>query len=327
MGKKIKVIIISIIISLLIFYAIIQIGIKLNPSKPKNNNSIKIVTTIFPYYDFARAVVGNNENIHLLIKPGGEIHSYEPTPADIIEIQKADVFIYNGGENDAWVDEILKTIDTSNLTIIKMMDYVEVIEEDSEFIYTENEEHHEHEHHHHDDEIGYDEHIWTSPKNSIKLVKIIYEKLISIDEKNKEIYETNSKNYIQEIEKIDNEIQQIVDNSKTKLLIFGDRFPFRYFVEQYGLKYRAAFSGCSSETEPSASTVAKLISEIKQNNIPVVLYIELSSKKVANTLAEETGTKIMCLQSCQSISKEKFDNGKTYVSIMKENIETLKIAL
>ena len=130
MGKKIKVIIISIIVSLLIFYTIIQIGIKLNPNKPKNNNEIKIVTTIFPYYDFARAVVGNDENIYLLINPGGEIHSYEPTPADIIEIQKADVFIYNGGENDAWVDEILKTIDTSNLTVIKMMDYVDVFEEE-----------------------------------------------------------------------------------------------------------------------------------------------------------------------------------------------------
>lgn len=322
MGKKIKVIIISIIVSLLIFYAIIQIGIKLNPNKPKNNNEIKIVTTIFPYYDFARAVIGNDENIHLLINPGGEIHSYEPTPADIIEIQKANVFIYNGGENDAWVDEILKTIDTSNLTVIKMMDYVDVFEEEDEYIYTEHQEHDED-----DEEIEYDEHIWTSPKNAVKLVKTISEKLINIDEKNKEMYEENAENYIKEIENIDNEIQQIVDNSDTKLLIFGDRFPFRYFVEQYGLKYRAAFSGCSSETEPSAGTVAKLITEIKENNIPVVLYIELSSKKVANTLSEETGSKVMCLQSCQSVSKEEFDAGKTYVSIMKENIETLKVAL
>lgn len=322
MGKKIKVIIISIIVSLLIFYAIIQIGIKLNPNKPKNNNEIKIVTTIFPYYDFSRAVVGNDENIHLLINPGGEIHSYEPTPADIIEIQKADVFIYNGGENDAWVDEILKTIDTSNLTVIKMMDYVDVFEEEDEYIYTEHQEHDEDE-----EEIEYDEHIWTSPKNAVKLVKTISEKLINIDEKNKEMYEENAENYIKEIENIDNEIQQIVDNSDTKLLIFGDRFPFRYFVEQYGLKYRAAFSGCSSETEPSAGTVAKLITEIKENNIPVVLYIELSSKKVANTLSEETGARVMCLQSCQSVSKEDFDIGKTYVSIMKENIETLKVAL
>lgn len=322
MRKKIKVIIISIIVSLLIFYAIIQIGVKLNPNKPKNNDEIKIVTTIFPYYDFARAVVGSDENIHLLINPGGEIHSYEPTPADIIKIQKADVFIYNGGENDTWVDEILKTIDTSNLTVIKMMDYVDVFEEEDEYIYTEHQEHDEDE-----EEIEYDEHIWTSPKNAMKLVKTISEKLINIDEKNKEMYKENAEKYIEKIEKIDSEIQQIVDNSETKLLIFGDRFPFRYFVEQYGLKYRAAFSGCSSETEPSAGTVARLITEIKENNIPVVLYIELSSKKVANTLSEETGAKVMCLQSCQSISKEEFDSGKTYVSIMKENIETLKVAL
>lgn len=321
MGRKIKVIIISIIVSLVIFYTIIQIGIKLNPNKPKNSNEIKIVTTIFPYYDFAKAVVGNDENIHLLISPGGEIHSYEPTPLDIIEIQKADVFIYNGGENDEWVDEILKTIDTSKLTIIKMMDYVETIEEEDKYIYTENEKHDENE------EIEYDEHIWTSPKNAITLVKTISQKLISIDEKNKETYEKNAQKYINEIEDIDSEIQEIVNNSRTKLLIFGDRFPFRYFVEQYGLKYRAAFSGCSSETEPSASTITKLITEIKRNDVPVVLYIELSSKKVATTLSEETNTEVMCLQSCQSISKEDFNKGKTYVSIMKENIETLKAAL
>ncbi len=318
MEKKITIIIISIIISLLIFYTIIQIGIKINPIKPKNNNEIEIVTTIFPYYDFARAVVGSENNIHLLINPGTEIHSYEPTPVDLVKIQNADVFIYNGGENDAWVEEILETIDTSNITIIKMMDYVDKIEEDNKNIYSSEEE---------KEELEYDEHIWTSPKNAIKLVQAIEENLIKIDESKKSIYEFNARNYIEKIEEIDNNIKEIVNNSKSKLLIFGDRFPFRYFIEQYNLKYKAAFAGCSTETEPSASTVVNLINDIKNNDIPVVLYIELSSKKVANTLAEETNVEVMCLHSCQSISKEDFENGKTYVSIMRDNVNVLKYAL
>lgn len=322
MKRKIIVILISVIVTILIFYSIIQIGININFQSNKEEKELKIVTTIFPYYDFARAVVGNDNNIYLLVKPGGEIHSYEPTPADIIKIQNSDIFIYNGGENDAWVDEILNTIDTSKTIIIKMMDYVDVFEEENEYIYTENQEHDEDE-----EEIEYDEHIWTSPKNAIKLVKTISEKLMNIDEKNKDIYEKNAEKYIGEIENIDNEIKQIVDNSDTKLLIFGDRFPFRYFIEEFGLKYRAAFSGCSTENEPSSSTIAKLIETIKENNIPAVLYIELSSQKVSNTIAEETGVKTMCLQSCQSISKRDFENGKTYVSIMQENVETLKVVL
>lgn len=322
MKRKIIVILISVLVTILIFYSIIQIGININFKKSENENGLKIVTTIFPYYDFARAVVGNDDNIHLLVSPGGEIHSYEPTPSDIIKIQNADVFIYNGGENDAWVDNILNTIDTSTITVIKMMDYVDVYEEDNEWIYGETNVEEDY-----GDELEYDEHIWTSPKNAMKLVETISNKLIDMDKKNKELYELNSKNYIEEIRKIDNEIQEIVDNSKTKLLIFGDRFPFRYLVEEFGLKYRAAFSGCSTETEPSASTIASLIETIKENKIPVVLYIELSNQKVSNTLAEETGTKTMCLQSCQSISKKDFEEGKTYVTIMQENVETLKEAL
>lgn len=322
MKRKIIVILISVIVTILIFYTIIQIGIDINFKNKKNEDGLQIVTTIFPYYDFARAVIGNDNNIHLLIKPGGEIHSYEPTPADIIKIQNSDIFIYNGGENEEWVDDILETIDTSKTTILKMMNYVEIYEEDESFIYSQNNKNNEE-----DEELEYDEHIWTSPKNAIKLVKVISEEIIKLEEANQEKYKLNTEKYIEEIQNIDNEIQQIVDNSENKLLIFGDRFPFRYFFEEFNLKYRAAFSGCSAETEPSASTVAKLIEIIKEKNIPVVLYIELSSQKVANAIAKETGTQTMCLQSCQSISKHDFENGKTYVSIMQENIETLKVAL
>jgi zinc transport system substrate-binding protein len=317
MGSKIKVIIISIVVSLLIFYSIIEIGIKINPRSAKNENDLKIVTTIFPYYDFARAVVGDDNNIELLIKPGAELHSYEPTPADIIKIQNADVFIYNGGENDEWVENILATLDMSNVTVLKMMDYVEIYEEDDEWILNEEKE----------EEIGYDEHIWTSPRNAIKLVETISKTLVDLNNEKSEVYTTNSQNYIEEINNIDNQIKEIVDNSQNKLLIFGDRFPFRYLIEEFHLKYRAAFAGCSSESEPSASTITNLIETIRENNVPVVLYIELSNEKVANIIAEETGIKTMCLNSCQGISKSDFDNGETYVSIMKKNIETLKMAL
>ena len=316
MKRKIIAILISVIVTIIIFYTIIQIGININFKNRENKDGPQIVTTIFPYFDFARAVIGNDNNIHLLIKPGAEIHSYEPTPADIIKIQNSDIFIYNGGENEQWVDDILETIDTSKTTILKMMDFVEVYEEDESFIYSRNNENDEE-----DEELEYDEHIWTSPKNSIKLVKVISEEIIKLEESNKEKYKLNTE------KDIDDEIQKIVDNSENKLLIFGDRFPFRYFFEEFNLKYRAAFSGCSTETEPSASTVAKLIEIIKEKNIPVVLYIELSSQKVANAIAKETGTQTMCLQSCQSISKHDFENGETYVSIMQENVKTLKVAL
>lgn len=317
MQRKIIMIITTIF---LIFFLIGLVEIGSKKTLKEEQKEISIVASIFPAYDFARAVVGSEAEIELLVNPGVEVHSYDPTPMDIVKIQNADIFIYIGGENEAWVETILSSLDTSQMQIIKLMDYVEVLEE--EIVEgMQIGKHNEHE------EIEYDEHIWTNPKNAITFVEKISNIIQKKDMKNATKYEQNAQSYIEQIEQIDKEISSIVSNAKRKELIFGDRFPFRYFTEAYGLEYAAAFPGCSSETEPSTGTLAYLIEKIKTDEIPVVLYIEMSTKKVCDILVEETGAKAMCLHSCQNVSKNEFLNGVTYVSLMKENINTLKEAL
>lgn len=320
-------------------------GIKNKQVVQKHDGKLQIVVTSFPQYDFARAVAGNNADIEMLIKPGVETHSYEPTPDDIQKIQNSDLFIYNGGENDEWVNGILDSLDMSKTRTLKLEDCVNLIEEDEtvglEGVATHSHDHDHEDEHNHDNEdehshdghehsttdIEYDEHVWTSPINAIKIVKEINSVLNQLDKADAYEFDKNAKQYISEINDIDSQIRDIVKHAKRKTLVFGDRFPFKYFVEEYGLNYKAAFPGCSDEMEPSAETVSYLVNFIRQENIPVVLYVELSSQKVANTLASETGVKTMCLNSAHNLSQKDFENGATYVSIMKENIKTLKAAL
>lgn len=276
-----------------------------------NNDDLSIVTTIYPYYDFTRNIIGNDDNITLLLSPGSELHSYEPTPKDIVKINNADIFIYTGGESDEWVEGVLSSIDNKDLKIIKLINYVNVYNEElNDEVF---------------DEI--DEHIWTSPINAIKIIEVINEEIGLIDKDNKEIYDNNSDKYINSLMDIDKEIRKVVDNSKRKVLVFGDRFPLIYFTKEYGLNYYAAFKGCDSHSEPSSKTISYLIDKIKEDKIPVVLHLELSSKNISKTLSESTNTKIKEFSSIHNISKEDFDNGLTYVDIMKRNIEVLKEAL
>lgn len=290
-------------------------------SKVEESTNLNIVTTIFPAYDFARAVVGNSADITMLLKAGVESHSYDPTPKDIIKIQKSDVFIYNGGESEEWVESILESMDTSKMTIIKMMDYVDIVEEET--VEGMQEEEHEEE----TDEKEYDEHIWTSPVNAIKIVKAIKDKIIKIDPNNSDLYESNSTSYIEELETINTSFENIVKESTTKELVFGDRFPLRYFTDEYGLKYSAAFPGCASEVEPSAKTIAYLIDKVNNENIPVVFYIELSNQKVADSIKESTKAKTLLFHSCHNVTKEDFENGVTYIDLMNKNVINLKEAL
>ena len=347
MNKKKIGIIALIIVILSSITMVFANGIKNKQVVEKNDDKLQIVVTSFPQYDFARAVAGDNADIEMLIKPGVETHSYEPTPDDIQKIQNADLFIYNGGENDEWVDGILDSIDMSKTETLKLEDCVTLIEEDEtvglEGVETHSHDHnhdhdHDHDHDHEDGEehedhdhsttdIEYDEHVWTSPLNAIKIVKNINTVLNQLDEENAEKFNENAQQYIDEIKDIDSQIRDIVKNAKRKTLVFGDRFPFKYFVEEYGLDYKAAFPGCSDEMEPSAETVSYLVNFIRKENIPVILYVELSSQKVADTLANETGAKTMCLNSAHNLTQQDFESGVTYVSIMKENIKTLKAAL
>lgn len=471
-----------------------------------SNEKISVISTIFAPYDFVREVAGDNAGITMLLPPAAESHSFEPTPQDIIKIQDCDVFIYVGGDSDAWVDEVLESLDTSNMKIISLMDTVSVVEEEtvegmesdhghshgdeeidpanvtdrplsdfngkwisgiplindgsldaylshaaekeeitldekkkntlekwaseydnieikdnkliingneSEYSakgyeivegdhgtsvwykyeistpiesmptylifndhqYTSHDEHeeeHDDEHDEHEEiahfhirfgnesfealissedptpyyfdssytgeEIGefmsghsheteYDEHVWTSPKNAKIIVQKISDTLCESDSQNSDIYKQNTTAYLEKLDKLDKDFQEVVDNAVRKTLIFGDRFPFRYFVDAYGLDYYAAFPGCSTETEASASTVAFLIDKVKAENIPVVFHAELSNEKMANTISESTDAKILLLHACHNVSKDEFEKGVSYIDLMNQNVQNLKEAL
>lgn len=288
-----------------------------------DKDKLQIVTTIFPAYDFAREITGDNANVLMLIPPGLESHSYEPSPQDIIKIQSADLFIYTGGESDTWVKKILDSSD-KEIKSLRMMDLVDVYEEEVvDGMQGEAEHDNELEHEH-----EYDEHIWTSLRNAEKIVIGINESVSNLDSKNRTNYQKNTKEYIEKLNSLDEKFKKLFDESKHKTLIFGDRFPFRYFIEDYDLKYYAAFPGCSSETEPSIATITFLIDKIKEEQINTVFYIEFSNHKIADTIAESTGVKTALLHSCHNvgivnISKEEV----TYYSLMEENYNTLKGAL
>lgn len=291
----------------------------------EEKTKLSVVTTVFPGYDFARQVAGDHADVTLLLPPGAESHSFEPTPQDILNIQRCDLFIYVGGESEAWVDGILDTVDTSHMTVISMMDLVDTVPEEIKEGMEEEEEDHD------DDSDGhaieYDEHVWTSPINAIRIVRPIAEILGQLDETNAESYLANMEDYTKELKTLDESFREVVDHARQKTLIFGDRFPFRYFVDEYGLDYYAAFPGCATETEPSAQTVAFLIDKVKEENFPVVFHIEFSNEKMADTICETTKAKKLLLHSCHNVSKDDLKNGVTYLDLMTQNVENLKEAL
>ncbi len=293
-------------------------------SSQDTGDKLNIVTTIFPQYDFARQITKDKAEITMLLAPGVESHSYEPTPQDIIKIQKSDVFIYVGGESDEWVKEILESIDTSKMAVINLMDCVEPVKEE---IVEGMEEEKDEEHKDGEEEIEYDEHIWTSPRNAMLITNKIAEELSRIDSKNAVEYKKNAADYIKELQKLDKDFQSVVNSGKRKTIAFGDRFPFRYFADAYGLSYTAAFPGCSTDTEPSAATIAYIIDKVKNENLPVIYYIEFSNHKVADSISEATGAKAMLLHSCHNVSRKDLEKGVTYLELMRKNVESLKEAL
>jgi zinc transport system substrate-binding protein len=467
-----------------------------------NNGKPEVVAVNFPAYDFARQIAGDRVNVTMLLPPSAESHSFEPTPRDIIKIQNCDVFIYTGGETDVWVDRILESMDTTKKKIIRMMDAVEVVEE--EIVEGMEDDEHGHAHgdenftiedvkdrtlsdwegewqsvypylldgtlnpvmeykaesgektareyydqyktayvtdmdrvvitndsmtfyrngipatarytykgtgitpeddgtlwvrykfeaagnppngapryimfsdhlhapakaehfhiyssnesfdalmedtnpvnyptyypsaltkdeivaemigHDHEEEAEYDEHVWTSPKNAKRIVRVIADALCEADARDAAFFRRNADAYSVQLDELDKAFQAVVNNAKRKTIVFGDRFPFRYFADAYGLTYFAAFPGCSTETEPSAATIAFLIDKIKAEKIPVVFHIELSNERMADTIAEETGAKKLLLHAAHNISKQDFDRGVTFLEIQKANVPRLREAL
>lgn len=290
------------------------------------DDRLSVVTTIFPYYDFVRQVAGDRVKLKLIVPAGMDSHSFEPTPADMIAIEGADVLICNGGEMEHWVSQVLESLDTGHMTVLKMMDYVDVVEEE----HVEGMEDHVEgmeDHDGHELEIEYDEHIWTSPVNAQAIVSIISRTLGEASPENREYFRTESDGYMKELEALDGELRQIVSQGRHRMIVVADKFPFRYFAREYGLSYRAAFSGCSTDTEPSAKTIAYLIDRVKEEGIGAVYYLELSSRRTAEIIGEETGAVPLLLHSCHNVTRKQFDEGVTYLQLMGGNAEDLRKGL
>ncbi len=302
--------------------------------KAQDDGRISVVTTIFPQYDFVRQIAGDSVDLKMLLKPGEETHSYEPTPQDIIAIQNSDIFIYVGGENDAWVEDILDSMPDAGMRTLKLIDCVDTVEEEHVEGMQEQPGHSHEEEEYHGDETEeahsvheIDEHVWTSPVNASAIVDEIKELLAQTDPDNRQRYEENAEAYEAELAALDAAFREVVDNAGRRLVIFGDRFPFRYFADEYGLDYYAAFPGCASDTEPSAAVMAFLINKVAEEKVPAVLKMELSNENIANAIAEATGTEVRTFYSCHNLTAEEFENGETYLSMMQKNVETLKEVL
>jgi len=306
---------------MLITAAVILFGI--SGCKPKKNavrsanGKINVTVTVFPAYDFVRTVAKDKVNLKLLLPPGAESHSFEPSPKDIITVQNSDIFIYIGGESDSWVDRILESMNTGNMKILAMLETVETVEE--EIVEGMEEEKGE--------EAAYDEHVWTSPINAMLIVNAITELLCEADPANADFYNENRLVCINKLAELDNAFREVIAGARRNTVVFADRFPFRYFADAYRLNYYAAFPGCSTETEPSAATVAFLINKIKAEKIPVVFHIELSNERMADAISGETGAKKLLLHACHNVSKRDFDAGLGYLDFMRKNVENLREAL
>lgn len=314
--------------------------------KDKGDNTkgkLKIVTTIFPEYDITRAIAKDKVDLELMIKPGVDVHSFTPTPQDIKTVQNSDIFVYGGTEHDKWVENLTKSIDMKNKKVVKLVDGIQQLEEESvdgmkheHHHDDEKEDEHNHdykhekkdEHDHKDEsEKELDPHYWTSPKNAIQMVKTITNALVEKDPDNAEFYKENAENYIKQLEGVDKELHDVVDNAKIKKVVIADRFPFRYLFKDLGLEYRALFSGCSVESTASAGQIKKMVDYVKENKIPVVYHIEMGKGELAETVAKNSGAKVKLLHSIHTVTKEDFDKGITYIDLMKQNVEALKEGL
>ena len=325
-----------------------------NPkSKIAKDHKLSVVTTIYPEFSWTKSILGNQTSsvdLSLLIKNGIDLHSFKPTAQDIAKIANADMVIYVGGESDEWIEKALEATPKKGRTEINLMkvlgDRVKA-EEIVEGMQAEEEHHHEHaeehehehhdehaekhEHHHHDEEVENDEHVWLSLKNAEVIVKKISEELSKLDAAHTAIYKQNTDAYVAQIQALDAEYSEVVNGSARKTVLFGDRFPFRYLVDDYGIKYYAAFVGCSAESEASFETIAFLAGKMDAESLPVIFTIENSNGKIAKAVLaaskKSQNSQILILNSMQSVTEKQIAEGIDYLSLMKSNLEVLKKAL
>ncbi len=276
----------------------------------------KVLCTSFPTYDLARRVAGEDAEVKMLLPPGAEIHTYEPTAGDLLLLGECDLFFTVGGENEAWVEQLLAA-QSRPVEVVRMLDWGETEEEEP---LDSHEESHEHSH-------ETDEHIWTSPRRLPPIVQAFAQALSQKDSAHGAAYQSRAQSYVDELRSLDARLTALIEAAPRREIIVGDRFPFLYLVKDYGLSYRAAFPGCSEESEPSAAVMGALCREIREKGIPVVLHVEFSSPAVAEALAEACGVKTATLHSCHTLSKEDLEAGETYLSLMERNCIVLKEAL
>ena len=273
----------------------------------KEDNKVKIVTTLFPFYDFAKHVAGDKAEITLLLPTGAEAHSYEPTAKDVVAIQECDLFICQGMGADPWITSIIKESTFDESKVIYALECADVFETG----------------HEHNNVFSYDGHVWTSLRYSQNILQCIADELSKRDSENKSFYQENAKNYIDELSQLDDDFTKLTEN-KDITLVFADRFPFSYFVNDYQIKSKAAYPGCSTESEPSAATVASIIDFMKEENIKVVFVTETSNGRLADTICKETGAEKRLLHSCHTVTKKELQEGITYLNLMRKNYETLE---
>lgn len=279
-----------------------------------HTDKISVIATLFPQYDFARQIAGDKAEVKLLLPAGVESHSYEPSPADLAAISNCDLFVYTGKEMEPWAETLIGgagTVRALDISAGIAQPMPEHTEEDG------------HTHH----EFAYNPHIWTDPVLAKQMVSAIADALCEADSNNADFYRTNEAAYLTELDQLDEQFRTIVQNGRRKKMIFGGRFAFHYFVQRYGLEYDAAFDSCSAETEPSAAAVARIISQIRTEGIPVVYYEELTEPKVAQSISQETGAEPLLFHSCHNVSKDELSGGATYLSLMRQNAENLKRGL
>ena len=291
----------------------------------ENGDKVKIVTTIFPEYDFARQIAGDRAEVTMLID-SGDLHSYEPTLSDITKISKCDLFVYIGGNSYSWVNSVLDKIKSEDMTALNLFEHADKLYESSDGIYQPDHEHEEdHEH-----SALYDEHIWTSPVNAMKMCKAIADELCKIDPQNAQYYNENYLEYTAKLAELDDDIRKCVSEAKGNTLVVADRFPFLYLCSEYEIGYFAAMSGCGSASDISLSTVIALSDTLKNSSLDSVVVTESSSGNITSALKKQLGGysfDTLVLHSCQYVGKSEIEDGASYLSIMKQNVEILREAL
>ncbi len=279
-----------------------------------------VVATTFAPYDFSRQIAGEDAEVSMLLAPGEESHTFEPTATDIMKIEECDVFVYGGGESDEWVKSMLSSVDTGKISVVRMMDVTENLREEM----LEGMEDEEHEHDDEDRDEEYDEHVWTSPKNAERIVFAINKALCERDPEHKNGYEERTRQYLEKLSALDEEFEAFSKKAAGRHFVVGDRFPFKYLADEYSLEFYAAFPGCSAQSDANPTTIAFLSEKVRNEKIPVIYKVDLSTGSVARSIADSTGARVETLWSCHVISADDFKNGETYLSLMQRNLSALE---